>query len=57
MDRVKGKIAVVTAAANGIGRAISERFAAEGAWVLVTDIEDDAGAATVEAIRKNGGQR
>lgn len=55
MDRVKGKIAVVTAAANGIGRAISERLAAEGAWVLVTDIEDDAGAATVEAIRKNGG--
>jgi NAD(P)-dependent dehydrogenase (short-subunit alcohol dehydrogenase family) len=54
MDRVKGKIAVVTGGANGIGRAIGERLAVEGAWVLVTDIEDAAGAATVEAIRKNG---
>src|SRR5215831_6013277 len=56
MDRVKGKIAVVTAAANGIGRAIGERLAAEGAWVLVTDIEDEAGGAAVEEIQKNGGR-
>jgi len=56
MDRLKGKIAIVTGAANGIGKAIAELFAAEGAWVLVTDIEDDAGRETVESIRTAGGQ-
>ncbi len=37
-DRLKGKKALVTAAAQGIGRAIAEAFAAEGASVLATDI-------------------
>jgi NAD(P)-dependent dehydrogenase (short-subunit alcohol dehydrogenase family) len=56
MDRLKDKVAVVTGGANGIGKAISELFAEEGAWVLVTDIEDDAGNATVGSIRKAGGE-
>lgn len=55
MNRVQGKIAVVTGAAHGIGRAISERLAAEGAWVLVTDIDDEQGHVTVDEINKNGG--
>ncbi|MCK5621602.1 MAG: SDR family NAD(P)-dependent oxidoreductase, partial [Alphaproteobacteria bacterium] len=42
MDRLKGKTALVTAAAQGIGRAIAEKFAAEGASVLATDINMEA---------------
>jgi NAD(P)-dependent dehydrogenase (short-subunit alcohol dehydrogenase family) len=56
MDRLKDKVAVVTGAANGIGKAISELFAEEGAWVLVSDIEDEPGNATVRNIRDQGGR-
>lgn len=55
MDRLKDKIAIVTGGANGIGKAISELFAEEGAWVLVSDIEDEPGKATVQGIRQKGG--
>jgi len=55
MDRLKDKVAVVTGAANGIGKAIGELFAEEGAWVLVSDIEDGAGEATIRGIREKGG--
>jgi NAD(P)-dependent dehydrogenase (short-subunit alcohol dehydrogenase family) len=55
MDRLKEKVAIVTGGANGIGKAISELFAEEGAWVLVVDIEDDAGLATVRGIQERGG--
>jgi NAD(P)-dependent dehydrogenase (short-subunit alcohol dehydrogenase family) len=55
MDRLKDKVAVVTGAANGIGKAVSELFAEEGAWVLVADIEDEAGNTTVRGIREKGG--
>ncbi len=46
MPRLKGKVALVTGAARGIGEAIARAFIAEGATVLLTDIEAAAGAAT-----------
>jgi NAD(P)-dependent dehydrogenase (short-subunit alcohol dehydrogenase family) len=43
MRRLEGRAAIVTGGANGIGRAIAERFVAEGASVLIVDIDESAG--------------
>jgi 3(or 17)beta-hydroxysteroid dehydrogenase len=43
MDRVRGKVALVTGGANGIGAAIAQRLAHEGATVVVSDIQERAG--------------
>jgi len=48
------KVAVVTGAAQGIGRAIALRLAREGAKVVVADINDDDGIAVVNAIKGTG---
>jgi NAD(P)-dependent dehydrogenase (short-subunit alcohol dehydrogenase family) len=56
MNRLSGKTAIVSGAANGIGKAISQRFAEEGAWVLVTDIDVERGRQTVEEVRQRGGE-
>ncbi len=50
MPRLKNKIALVTGAARGIGAAISEAFAREGARVIVTDINDEDGQVTADRI-------
>src|SRR5581483_10027386 len=49
-QRLAGKVAVVTGAGSGIGRGIARRFVAEGAQLLVTDLEIDRAAATAESI-------
>ncbi len=55
MSRLAGKVAIVTGAASGIGAATIKRFAAEGASVICTDINDDGGRAVVAEIRAAGG--
>ena len=46
--RLEGKVAVITGAASGIGRASAVRFAHEGAKVVVADLADDPGAAVAQ---------
>jgi len=53
--RLKGKLAIVTAAASGMGRAGCELFAAEGATIVAVDINGKAVVDLVEAITRNGG--
>jgi NAD(P)-dependent dehydrogenase (short-subunit alcohol dehydrogenase family) len=54
--RLSGKSAIVTGAAHGIGRAIAELFAEDGASVLVADIDDAAGKAVAAALAARGVQ-
>jgi NAD(P)-dependent dehydrogenase (short-subunit alcohol dehydrogenase family) len=54
--RLERKTAVVTGAGSGIGRAIAELFAREGAAVVVADLNDGGGRETVAAIRAAGGR-
>jgi NAD(P)-dependent dehydrogenase (short-subunit alcohol dehydrogenase family) len=52
--KLQDKVALVTAAGSGFGRATSLLFAQEGAKVIVTDINDDWGEETVNSIRREG---
>ena len=49
-DRLDGKVAIITGGASGIGEGAVRLFAAEGARVVVADIQDDRGRALVESI-------
>jgi NAD(P)-dependent dehydrogenase (short-subunit alcohol dehydrogenase family) len=55
-DRLDGKIAVITAAGSGIGRAAALRFAAEGASVAALDLNADAAKQTAELVTAAGGR-
>jgi NAD(P)-dependent dehydrogenase (short-subunit alcohol dehydrogenase family) len=54
--RLVGKVALITGAGSGMGRSAAELFASEGARIVVTDVVDAAGDATVAAIRAAGGE-
>jgi NAD(P)-dependent dehydrogenase (short-subunit alcohol dehydrogenase family) len=56
MKRLENKVAIVSGAANGIGRAIAELFAEEGAWVLVTDMDGAAAKTVASEICGKGGK-
>jgi NAD(P)-dependent dehydrogenase (short-subunit alcohol dehydrogenase family) len=56
MGVLDGKVAIITGAATGIGRASALLFAAAGARLLLTDVRNEPLAATVDAVRAAGGQ-
>lgn len=55
MTRLSGKTAFITGAASGFGKAMAERFSAEGADVVVADISDEAGHAVADRLNAGGG--
>jgi len=56
MDRVKGKVAIITGGAGALGKAQALLLAKEGAKVVVTDIIEIEGKKVVEEIRREGGK-
>jgi len=56
MGRVEGKTAIVTGAARGLGKAIAQLLAKEGAKVVVADVLEDGGREAAEEIRREGGK-
>ena len=55
-DELEGKVAIVTGGAQGIGYAIAHRYAAEGARVVIADINGEAAAEAAAKITGDGGQ-
>lgn len=54
--RLQDKVAIVTGGASGFGLGIAQRFAKEGARVVLADLDDERGQAAVQQIQKQGGQ-
>ena len=56
MTSMAGKVALITGAGSGIGRAASQIFSREGAKVVVVDINDEGGQETVSLVSASGGE-
>ncbi len=50
MPQLQNKVAIVTGAARGIGKAIAQRFLSEGARVVIADVDDDAASKTIAEL-------
>ena len=57
MGKLDGKVAVVTGAAHGIGRATARRFGQEGATVVIADIDRELGIETTATLTGEGLQQ
>ena len=58
MNQLENKVALITGGASrpGLGSAIADKFATEGAFVFLTDIDESGCDASLDIIRNNGGQ-
>jgi 2-hydroxycyclohexanecarboxyl-CoA dehydrogenase len=56
LQRFTGQVAIVTGASRGIGRAVAERLADEGAHVVIADLDQERGSAASRAISEKGGR-
>ncbi|HEX8117406.1 MAG TPA: SDR family NAD(P)-dependent oxidoreductase, partial [Pyrinomonadaceae bacterium] len=56
MQLLEGKVAIITGAARGIGRACAEVFAGQGARVVLSDIDEEPAREAAEALKAAGGE-
>ena len=54
-DRLAGKVALITGGASGQGREAAVMFAAEGAKVVLSDVQEEGGVRTMHMVKENGG--